>query len=98
MSFTNASPLMSVTRGKEPFFGTNPISLSAPGKSGDDFVLDMATSVVALGKVEIASRKEESIPVGWAVDKDGKSVTDPSKYYALMPLGGAEEFSLFTEL
>ena len=59
MSFTNTSPLVTVTRGKEPFFGTNPISLSAPAKDGENFVLDMATSVVALGKVEIASSSPE---------------------------------------
>ena len=56
-------------------------------------MLDMATSVVALGKVEIASRKEQPIPHGWAIDKDGNSVTDPNKYYALLPLGGEEASS-----
>ena len=84
---------MSLTRSKEPFFGTNPLSLSAPGKGGDDFVLDMATSVVALGKVEIASRKQESIPIGWAIDNQGQDITDPNKYHALYPLGGSEALS-----
>ncbi|KAH7645348.1 malate dehydrogenase-like protein [Dermatophagoides farinae] len=94
MSFTNASPLLAPTRSKEPFFGTNPISVSAPSSSkNDDFVLDMATSVVALGKVEIAHRKEEKIPNGWAIDKDGKTIDDPANYHALLPLGGPENSS-----
>lgn len=93
MAFTNASPLVTATRGKKPFFGTNPISLAAPGQNGDNFVLDMATSVVALGKVEIASRKEQSIPEGWAINKDGTPITDPNQYHALLPLGGTEASS-----
>ena len=93
MAFTNASPLVTPTRGKEKFFGTNPISLAAPGQGGDNFVLDMATSVVALGKVEIASRKEQPIPQGWAIDKDGNNITDPNQYNALLPLGGEESSS-----
>ncbi|KAI7685460.1 hypothetical protein SSS_10571 [Sarcoptes scabiei] len=94
MSFTNASPLMSVTRSKEPFFGTNPISLSAPSSAqNDDFVLDMATSVVALGKIEFASRKNESIPSDWVIDKNGHSTTDPNQFHALLPLGGPESSS-----
>ena len=61
---TNTSPLVAATRGKEPFYGTNPISMGAPGKDGDSFMLDMATTVVALGKTEVAARKGEEIPVG----------------------------------
>ncbi|XP_042209767.1 uncharacterized oxidoreductase YjmC-like [Homarus americanus] len=51
MSFTNTSSLVVPTRGKEGVMGTNPLSLAAPAKGDDSFVLDMATSVVALGKV-----------------------------------------------
>lgn len=93
MSFTNASPLVATTRGKQPFFGTNPLSLSAPANNGDSFVLDMATSVVALGKVEIADRKGEDIPNNWAIDKEGKQITKPKDLGALLPLGGPESSS-----
>ncbi|KAH9422782.1 hypothetical protein DERP_008045 [Dermatophagoides pteronyssinus] len=94
MSFTNASPLLAPTRSTEAFFGTNPLSLSAPSSSkNDDFVLDMATSVVALGKVEIANRKEEKIPHGWVIDKNGKTSDDPANFHALLPLGGPEHSS-----
>jgi L-2-hydroxycarboxylate dehydrogenase (NAD+) len=93
MSFTNASPLVATTRGKEPFFGTNPLSLAAPGIDGDHFVLDMSTSVVPLGKIEVAAMCGEKISVGWGINKDGLSITDPKELHALLPLGGHEDSS-----
>lgn len=51
MSFTNTSPFLCPTRGKEAALGTNPLSVAAPAKDGDSFVLDMATTTVAVGKV-----------------------------------------------
>lgn len=61
----------------EPYMGTNPISVAAPS---DDLpvVLDMAPSVVALGKLILAQKLEKSIPEGWALDKDGRPTTDPA--------------------
>lgn len=54
MSFTNTSPLAFPTRGKQVALGTNPLTLAAPGNSEkDDFLLDMATTAVALGKVTL---------------------------------------------
>jgi LDH2 family malate/lactate/ureidoglycolate dehydrogenase len=53
----------------------------------------MATSTVALGKVEMQRRKEEPIPAGWAVDSNGKETLDPNDVYkdgGLLPLGGLE--------
>ena len=60
MSMTNTSPLMSPTRSKEAALGTNPLSLAAPAQNGDSFVLDMATTAVAVGKIEMQVRKGES--------------------------------------
>lgn len=51
MAFTNTSPLLVPTRSKTEVLGTNPICVAAPGKDGDSFVLDMAVTSVALGKV-----------------------------------------------
>jgi len=75
--------------------GTNPLTLAAPGLNGDQFILDMATTAVALGKLEIQWRKEEPIPLGWATDVEGKMTTDASAGMkgCLMPLGGAEDTS-----
>ncbi|XP_069681976.1 uncharacterized oxidoreductase YjmC-like isoform X1 [Periplaneta americana] len=93
MSFTNTSPVVSPTRAKTSALGNNPISFAAPGKDGDSFVLDMANSVVALGKIEVQRRKGEPIVHGWAQDAEGLSTTDAVvalKTLCLMPLGGPE--------
>ncbi|KAK7494939.1 hypothetical protein BaRGS_00013818 [Batillaria attramentaria] len=96
MAFTNTSPLMVPTRARKPTLGTNPISLAAPAGNGDSMVLDMATTAVALGKIELNDRKGLEIPVGWGCDSSGKACTDPKPVVAtggLMPLGGTEECS-----
>lgn len=96
MSCTNTSPLMTPTRAKEAALGTNPISLSAPSQNGDSFDLDMATTTVAVGKIEMQIRKKEPIPHGWAQDTEGNITTDAQKAFdshCLLPLGGAEETS-----
>lgn len=96
MAFTNTSPWMVPTRARTPTLGTNPLSLAAPANNGDSFVLDMATTAVALGKVEINDRKGLDIPPGWGVDATGKTCTDPKPVAeggGLMPLGGTEECS-----
>lgn len=93
MSFTNTSPLAYPTRAKKRTFGTNPLTLAAPGKDDDSFVLDMATTTVALGKVELNQRKEIPIPSSWGADKDGNATTNPKDVMTggLHPLGGIEE-------
>lgn len=96
LSFTNTSPLVFPTRSKELYMGTNPITLAAPALRGDSFVLDMATTTVAFGKVEVNYRKGLPIPEGWGADKDGKVTSDPNKVLndgGLLPLGGAEQTS-----
>ncbi|GFO19291.1 malate dehydrogenase [Plakobranchus ocellatus] len=93
LAFTNTSPLMVPTRAKMTALGTNPIACAAPAKDGDSFVLDMATTAVALGKLEINDRKGLDIPLGWGCDDKGKPTTKPSCAKGLMPLGGTEECS-----
>lgn len=96
MSMTNTSPLMMPTRARKEMLGTNPIAFGAPGIEGDDFMLDMATTAVAIGKVEVNHRKQEPIPVGWGINKDGKDITDTTEFNKdgiLLPLGGREETS-----
>lgn len=96
MSFSNTSPVMAPTRSKEPALGTNPIAFSAPGIDGDSFLLDMATTSVALGKIEMKRRKNEKCPIGWAQDEHGVPTTCPQVAWqanCLMPLGGAENTS-----
>lgn len=96
LSFTNSRPLCVPTYGKEVIIGTNPISIAVPAGNELPFVLDMATSVVPIGKIEVAARKGASIPQGWAVDRDGKPTSNPKAVLdggGVLPLGGTAEFS-----
>jgi LDH2 family malate/lactate/ureidoglycolate dehydrogenase len=93
LSFTNTSPLVIPTRGRKVTLGTNPLTLAAPGKGNDSFVLDMATSAVALGKIELSDVKKEPIPPGWGANSKGKVTNNPREVITsggLLPLGGSE--------
>ncbi|HEY0836840.1 MAG TPA: Ldh family oxidoreductase [Azospirillum sp.] len=91
---SNASQTMPPTGGVRPFIGTNPIAFGFPtGRpKGDEvpFVLDMATSLVARGKIIVAAKRGEAIPLGWAVDRHGNPTTDAQAALegAVLPLGG----------
>ena len=79
--------------GREPRLGTNPICIAVPSSLAEPMVVDMATSAVAAGKVNLAKAKDVAIPEGWIVDKDGKATTDPHQFgqgAVLLPLGGPE--------
>jgi len=95
ISMTTGGMGMVVPGGSGREAGINVISIAAPANEEAPFVLDMATTVVAAGKIEMALRKGVTIPEGWAVSKEGKSITDPSKFYeergALLPLGGTPQ-------
>ena len=85
----NASPLVAPWQGKEPRFGTNPICVSLPGP--DTWLLDMATTTAALGKILNAHfHGRTTIPDGWAMDSEGVPTTDTQTALngLLMPLGG----------
>ncbi|CAK1584768.1 unnamed protein product [Parnassius mnemosyne] len=93
MAFTNSSPVMVPTRSKQSACGTNPISMAAPALDGDSLVVDMATTAVAMGKIEVQIHKNEPIPEGWALGPDGNTTTDSQlafKTAKLLPLGGLE--------
>lgn len=84
------------TFAKQPRFSTNPIAFAAPAKRNDPFSLDMATSTVAVGKLNIARRAGKELPLGWAHDADGNPTTDPNVALnavpkRLSPLGGSRE-------
>src|SRR6266566_436135 len=66
-------PLVVPTFGRTSILGTNPISLAAPAMNEKAFVLDMATSTVPRGKVEVYNRLGKPMPHGWAVDETGRS-------------------------
>ena len=77
--------------GKQARLGTNPISIGLPSSLDGPILLDMATSVVAAGKVRVAKSREESIPSNWVLDSEGRPSTDPNAFLnggAVLPLGG----------
>src|SRR5206468_1198652 len=77
ISMTNAAPQVVPTYGKTAMLGTNPLSVAVPAGSEQPFILDMATSVGAAGKAEIALRAGKQLPSGWLVDRNGVPTTDP---------------------
>lgn len=92
---TNSQPLVAPTYGRTAVMGTNPISVAAPSNTEYPYVLDMATSAVAYGKIQLYEKKQEKIPLGWGIDEDGLVTDNPSKikpggHGALLPLGGMD--------
>lgn len=81
---------------KTPIFGTNPIAFAAPRPNDNPLVIDLSLSRVARGKVMHARKSGESIPEGWALDRDGEPTTDPVAALAgtMMPIGGAKGTAL----
>ncbi|CZT06881.1 probable malate/L-lactate dehydrogenase [Rhynchosporium agropyri] len=95
--FTNSSPALPVWGGKEKLMGVSPIACGAPGpEGGKPFILDMAPSVAARGKIHKAARRGEKIPFDWALDKDGERTDDPEKALegVMLPMGGPKGSAL----
>ncbi|OGK99040.1 MAG: hypothetical protein A3E31_12655 [Candidatus Rokubacteria bacterium RIFCSPHIGHO2_12_FULL_73_22] len=95
LSTTNMPvPAAVPTFGRKAMFSTNPISFAAPAGRHAPFVLDMATTTVAIGKLTIAARWGKPIPAGWALDARGRPTTDAGvalEHRLLAPLGGSRE-------
>jgi LDH2 family malate/lactate/ureidoglycolate dehydrogenase len=66
----------------------SPIAFCVPGKNRRPLLLDMATSVAAGGKLRLAKDRGTPLPVGWALDADGKPATSPESAVVLLPFGG----------
>ena len=90
-AMTNSSKLVAPIWGAERMLGTNPIAIAFPGLEEPPIVIDMATSAVAYGKIEIARRKGRPLEDGWAIDRTGAATHDASEMIdggSLLPLGG----------
>lgn len=93
ISFTNSSPYVAPTHGSKAMLGTNPIAVAVPSAASRPYVLDMATSIVPIGRITVYQKNQRSIPPGWGIDQGGRVTENPSKVLeggALMPLGGTE--------
>jgi ureidoglycolate dehydrogenase (NAD+) len=92
IAVSNADSQVAPFGARAKFLGTNPLAVAVPAALEAPIVLDMATSVVAHGKVKAAAERNEPIPPGWAVDSAGASTTDAIEALAgaLLPFGGAK--------
>jgi L-2-hydroxycarboxylate dehydrogenase (NAD+) len=93
ISFTNSQPLVAPTYGRTAILGTNPIAVAVPAGQELPYVLDMATSIVPIGRITVYQKAGKEIPLGWGTDKNGMVTSDPSAVLqggALMPLGGID--------
>jgi LDH2 family malate/lactate/ureidoglycolate dehydrogenase len=94
--FTNSSPALPVWGGKSKLMGVSPIACGAPAGKGRPFIVDMAPSVAARGKIYKALRRGEKIPKDWALDKDGRQTDDPARALegVMLPMGGPKGSAL----
>jgi len=93
-AMTNSTRLVAPLWGAERMLGTNPIAIAFPGEKEPPIVVDMATSATAYGKIEIARRRREPIPEGWAIDNEGRATKNPDDMIAggaMLPLGSERE-------
>ena len=99
ISMTNSPAVIVPTFGKDAMLGTNPIAISFPAKPYP-FLMDMATSVVTRGKIELYNKRHEPLPIGLAINSDGEDTTNPLDLLdnvrknlggGLVPLGGSKE-------
>lgn len=90
IALSNADATVAPWGARTKYLGTNPVAVAVPASREPPIVLDMATSMVAHGRVRAAAARGEAIPAGWAIDTDGRMTTDPHQALkgALLPLGG----------
>ena len=97
MSMTNTEAIMVPTYGRQAMLGTNPIAFAMPAKPVP-FVFDAATTVVPRGKLEVYAKRGNGLPLGWAVDENGRDCNDPDRILyniihktggGILPLGGS---------
>ncbi len=92
LALGNSPAAMPAWGGKRGIFGTNPIAAAFPREHQPPLIIDLSLSEVARGKLMIAAKKGESIPLGWALDRDGNPTTDPKAGMegTMMPAGGVK--------
>jgi len=94
LAFVCNPPNMAPTGARAAGVHNSPIAIAVPGKEHASLILDMATSVAARGRVDVALDKGISIPKGWALDKDGNPTTDPREAAIMCPAGGYKGYGL----
>jgi LDH2 family malate/lactate/ureidoglycolate dehydrogenase len=92
LAYTNSSPAMPVWGGRTVFLGASPFAAGAPAGRREPYVLDLAMTVIARGKIRLAAQRGDPIPLGLALDADGRPTTDAGKAFegVLLPFGGVK--------
>ncbi len=92
LAFGNSPAAMPTAGGRHPVFGTNPIAATFPRKNDAPLTVDLSLSEVARGKVMMAAKEGKSIPLGWALDRDGNPTTDAKAALtgSMLALGGTK--------
>jgi (2R)-3-sulfolactate dehydrogenase (NADP+) len=92
LAFGNSPAAMPAAGGKRPVFGTNPIAAIFPRREGVPLVIDLSLSEVARGKVMVAAKQGQPIPLGWALDREGRPTTDAQAALegSMLPMGGTK--------
>jgi (2R)-3-sulfolactate dehydrogenase (NADP+) len=88
----NSPAAMAVAGGRRPLLGTNPIAAVFPRADAPALMIDLSLSEVARGKVMVAAKERRAIPLGWALDRDGKPTRDAAAALegSMLPMGGAK--------
>ena len=96
IAMTNVLPLVTAPGASRPVTGNNPIAIAVPTYGEFPFCLDMALSKVAGGKLTLAIKRGEKIPLDWATDPEGKPTDDPNLAFKgfLLPMGGYKGLGL----
>jgi (2R)-3-sulfolactate dehydrogenase (NADP+) len=91
IALANSPAAMPAAGGRHPIFGTNPVAAVFPRRTGDALMIDLSLSEVARGKVMVAAKKGEPIPLGWALDANGQPTTDAQAALegSMLPIGAA---------
>jgi LDH2 family malate/lactate/ureidoglycolate dehydrogenase len=95
IALTISEALVHPFGGRKAMIGTNPVAIGVPA-TPEPLVLDMATSLVSMGKIHDHANRGAPIPEGWALDADGNPTTDAAaaKHGAIAPFGGAKGYAL----
>lgn len=91
LGFANSPAAMPAAGGRHPIFGTNPVAAVFPRRDAAPLMIDLSLSEAARGKVMVAARQGKPIPVGWALDKEGRPTTDAQAALegSMLPVGAA---------
>lgn len=96
LAYTNSSPAIPVWGGRNALLGSSPFAAGVPSKENNPYVLDMAMTVIARGKIRLAAKQDKEIPEGLALDKQGAPTTNAKEAMegVFLPFGGVKGSSL----